>query len=123
MISPNDHLKYNFEEYRGYIIASHKGNKPERHTYNINIVFKMDDFPQNGYVVGYDNSQLHGPSKTHANNLEDAKRYVDWIIEIREKLSNKSEILKDIKRNLAGGSFPKKDKDESKFKIFHSRIF
>ncbi|MCT4206127.1 hypothetical protein HZP44_14870 [Elizabethkingia anophelis] len=92
MILYSDHLNYNFEQYRGYIIASHKKNKPERHCYNINIVFKKKDFPLHGYFVGYDDSPLQGPRKIYSNNIEDAKSYIDWIIEVRTKVSQNSEV-------------------------------
>ncbi|MDV3837636.1 hypothetical protein CMU32_12220 [Elizabethkingia anophelis] len=97
MILPSDNLKYDFVEYKGYIIASHKDNRPERNPHNLNIVFKIEDFPLNGYFVGYDDSKLHGPRKMHPNNLEDAKCYVDWIIEVRKKASQNTENQKALK--------------------------
>lgn len=41
MILPSDNLKYDFVEYKDYIIASHKNNRKERNPYNVNIVFKI----------------------------------------------------------------------------------
>lgn len=116
MILPSDNLKYNFEEYRGYIIASHKDNRPERNPYNLNIVFRVEDFPLHGYFVGYDDTKLHGPRKMHANNIEDAKCYVDWIIEVREKVSRNNEVLTNQNKETSKGHNLQANSEEEKQK-------
>ncbi|KUY29905.1 hypothetical protein [Elizabethkingia ursingii] len=120
MSLPNDKLSYTLEEYRGYIIASKKSNTLERNPNNLNIVFKIDDFPLHGYFVGYDDSKLHGPRKMHPNNLEDARCFVDWIIEVRAKALQNSEVLKDLKDNPVEDPNKKKEHEENKPKIHKS---
>lgn len=49
----------------------------------------------------------------HPNNLEDAKCYVDWIIEIRAKVSQNSERLKN-QNNQTSKDYPKSDHPHDK---------
>lgn len=79
-----DDPDYLFEEYNGYIIASHKNNIAERSTDNLIIVYRKEDFPEYGYIVGLDDTKLSGHRETWPHNMEDAKSYIDWVVEVRQ---------------------------------------
>lgn len=80
-----DNPDYVFEEYKGYTIASSKGNVAERNLDNFIIVFKAEDFPAHGFVIGLDDSKRSGGRKLVPVNIEDAKSYIDWAIKCREE--------------------------------------
>lgn len=80
MVKSLNNPDYIFEEYNGYVIASHKNNIQERHIDNLIIVYKKEEFPDYGCIVGLDDSKLSGRRKMEANNLEDAKVYIDWLV-------------------------------------------
>lgn len=84
MISKND-PDYIFEEYKEYTIVSHKDNVAEKSSNNLIIVYKTDNFPENGFIVGIDDSKLSGRRRSFANNIEDAKNYIDWVTEVRHE--------------------------------------
>lgn len=56
MIKSKDDPNYIFEEYKGYIIASHKNNVRQPHVDNLILVYKKEDFPDYGYIIGLDDS-------------------------------------------------------------------
>ena len=100
MIKSKNDLDYTFEEYRGYTIASHKNNVAEKDIYNLIIVYRSNEFPNYGYIVGLDDSKLSGGRKSFPHNMEDAKSYIDWVVKVRaEKAANvKPEIPKPQQR-------------------------
>ncbi|ASE62052.1 hypothetical protein CEQ15_11390 [Chryseobacterium indologenes] len=80
MVKSLNNPDYIFEEYNGYVIASHKNNIEERHIENLIIVYKKEDFPDYGFIIGLDDSKSNGQRKMEPNNLEDAKIYIDWLV-------------------------------------------
>ncbi|MDX3913936.1 MAG: hypothetical protein QHC79_10405 [Pseudosphingobacterium sp.] len=93
MISKND-PDYIFDEYKGHIIASHKNNVVGRDIDNLIIVYHSDDFPNHGFIIGLDDSKMSGRRKSVPHNMDDARAYIDWVVDIRQK---KAEIKpKDI---------------------------
>lgn len=89
MIKSKNDPDYVFEEYRGYTIASHKNNVAEKNINNLIIVYRSDEFPNDGFIVGLDDSKLSGNRKTLPNNIEDAKSYIDWVVKSRQEKSAK----------------------------------
>ncbi|RQO37685.1 hypothetical protein DBR39_12400 [Chryseobacterium sp. KBW03] len=86
MVGSKDNPDYIFEEYKGYIIASHKRNVAERHVDNFILIYKEFDFPHYGYVLGLDDSKSSGGRVMYPSNLEDAKFHIDRELkEIRKK--------------------------------------
>lgn len=85
MISSKNDPDYIFEEYKGYTIASHKENVVGKDIDNVIIVYKSDEFPNHGFIIGLDDSKLSGRRKSVPNNIDDAKAYIDWSIKIREE--------------------------------------
>ena len=92
MVKSLNNPHYLFEEYKGYVIASHKNNIQERHIDNLIIVYKKEDFPEYGFIIGLDDSKLSGQRKMEPNNLEDAKTYIDWLV----KQENKNKKFPEI---------------------------
>lgn len=84
MINKND-PDYIFEEYKGYTIASHKNNIVEKDIDNLIIVYRSDEFPNLGFIVGLDDSKLSGRRKSVPNNMEDAKAYIDWVVKANQQ--------------------------------------
>lgn len=84
MIKSKNDPDYIFEEYNGYTIASHKNNVPERDINNLIIVYRTDEFPNYGFIIGLDDSKLSGRRKSVPNNMDDAKNYIDWVVEARQ---------------------------------------
>ncbi len=76
---------YVFEEYKAHIIASRKDNVPGKSVDNDIIVFGKKDFPEHGFIIGLDDSKSSGGRKGVPVNIEDAKTYIDWIVEIRQE--------------------------------------
>lgn len=74
-----------FEQYKGHIIASHKNNVEGEDIDNLIIVYRSDDFPNHGFIVGLDDSKLSGGRKSVPHNIDDAKAYIDWVVDIRNK--------------------------------------
>lgn len=98
MIKSNNDPNYIFEEYKGYIIASHKNNVAERHVDNFILVYKKEEFPDYGFCIGLDDSKSSGGRIMVPNNLEDAKAYIDWLAEQRLKSDvKKTKITKQRK--------------------------
>ncbi|MDY9918957.1 hypothetical protein SAMN05216331_10975 [Porphyromonadaceae bacterium KH3R12] len=98
MINSKNDTDYIFEEYKGYTIVSHKKNVVEKDINNLIIVFRSDEFPNYGYIVGLDDSKLSGNRKSLPHNMDDAKAYIDWAVKIRQEQSkNKVEIPKPRK--------------------------
>ncbi len=90
MISKND-PDYIIEEYRGRTIASHKNNVPQKSIDNIIIVYDKLDFPDYGFYIGLDDSKSIGYRMMEPVNMEDARSYIDWLLEV----PNKNDIAKD----------------------------
>lgn len=88
MISKND-PDYIFEEYKGYTIASHKNNVVGKDIDNLTIVYRSDEFPNHGFIIGLDDSKLSGRRKSVPHNMEDAKAYIDWVVKVREEKTEK----------------------------------
>ncbi|MDN3706686.1 hypothetical protein QW060_22245 [Myroides ceti] len=86
MIKSKNDPDYIFEEYKGYTIASHKNNVVGKDIDNLIIVYKSEEFPNHGYIVGLDDSKMSGYRKSLPNNIEDAKAYIDWAVKIREEM-------------------------------------
>lgn len=84
-VSSKNDPDYIFEEYKGYTIASHKENVVGKDIDNVIIVYKSDEFPNNGFIIGLDDSKLSGRRKSVPNNIDDAKAYIDWSIKLREE--------------------------------------
>ncbi|PWN64165.1 hypothetical protein [Chryseobacterium viscerum] len=98
MINSNDHPDYIFEEYNGYTIASHKDNVVGKDADNLIIVYRTDQFPNYGFIIGLDDSKLSGRRKSFPHNTEDAKTYIDWVVKARqEKPAIKPESIKPQK--------------------------
>ncbi|MCT3744692.1 hypothetical protein HZQ79_08035 [Elizabethkingia anophelis] len=85
MIKSQNDPDYVFEEYKGYIIASHKNNVVGKDIDNVIIVYKSDEFPGHGFIIGLDDSKLSGRRKSEPNNIDDAKAYIDLAVKIREE--------------------------------------
>ena len=101
MIKSKDDPDYIFEEYKDYTIASHKNNVVGKDIDNLIIVYKSDEFPNHGYIVGLDDSKISGYRKSVPNNIDDAKAYVDWAVKIREEkeTTTKPEKAYDLRVN------------------------
>lgn len=84
MISKND-PDYLFEEYKGHTIASHKNNVTEKHIGNLIIVYRTEEFPDYGFIIGLDDSKMSGNRQTFPHNMEDAKNYIDKAVKVRQK--------------------------------------
>ena len=84
MISKDD-PDYVFEEYKGHTIASHKNNVAEKNSDNLIIVYRTEDFPAYGFIIGIDDSKMSGRRKSFPHNMEDAKSYIDWVVDIRQQ--------------------------------------
>lgn len=84
MISKDD-PDYIFEEYKGHTIASHKNNVVDKDINNLIIVYRSDEFPNHGFIIGLDDSKLSGSRKSVPHNIDDAKGYVDWVVGIQQK--------------------------------------
>jgi len=80
-----DDPDYVFEEYKGHTIASHKNNVAEKDINNLIIVYRKEEFPEYGFIVGLDDSKMSGRRKSFPHNMEDAKSYIDWVVEVRQK--------------------------------------
>ncbi|WP_341836932.1 hypothetical protein WJU16_03465 [Chitinophaga pollutisoli] len=80
-----DDLDYIFEEYKGHTIASHRNNVAEKDINNLIIVYRTEDFPEYGFIVGLDDSKLSGRRKSFPHNMEDAKSYIDWVVDVRQQ--------------------------------------
>ncbi|HRB71474.1 MAG TPA: hypothetical protein PK776_06460 [Flavobacterium sp.] len=87
MISKGD-PDYIFEEYKGHTIASHKNNVVGKDINNLIIVYRSDEFPNYGFIIGLDdrNSKLHGQRMPVPNNMDDAKGFIDWVVDVRQKI-------------------------------------
>lgn len=83
MISSKDDPDYIFEEYKGYIIASRKSNIARKDINNLIIVYRSDEFPNYGLIVGLDDSKLSGERRVVPHNIDDAREYVDWELRCR----------------------------------------
>ena len=80
-----DDPDYIFEEYKGHTIASHKNNVVGKDINNLIIVYRSDEFPNHGFIVGLDDSKLSGGRKSVPHNIDDAKGYIDWVVGIQQK--------------------------------------
>lgn len=85
MVTSRNDPDFVFEDYKGYIIASHKDNVPKQDINNLVIVYSAKDFPDHGYIVGIDDSKDYGYRKAIPNNIQDAKDYINWAIEARKE--------------------------------------
>lgn len=100
MINSKNDPNYIFEEYMGYTIASHKDNVAGKNMDNIIIVYKSDEFPNHGYIIGLDDSKLSGHRKSIPNNIDDAKAYIDWAVKLREgKAMQAKPEIPQLKKN------------------------
>lgn len=95
MISKDD-PDYIFEEYKGYTIANHKNNVVGKDINNLIIVYRSDEFPNHGYIVGLDDSKLSGQRKSLPNNIDDAKGYIDWVVGLKQKKQEETKPQKNI---------------------------
>lgn len=84
MINKND-PDYIFEKYKGYTIASHKNNVGGKDIDNLIIVYRSDEFPNHGFIIGLDDSKLSGQRKSVPHNMDDAKSYIDWAVGVQQK--------------------------------------
>lgn len=84
MIAKDD-PDYMIEEYKGWIIASHKNNVSQKSMDNIIIVYDKLDFPDYGFYIGLDDSKSTGYKKMEPVNMEDARSYIDWLVEVTNK--------------------------------------
>lgn len=84
MISKND-PDYVFDEYKGYLIASHKNNVLQKSIENIIIVYDKLEFPDYGFYIGLDDSKGIGYREMDPVNIEDARSYIDWLSEVTKK--------------------------------------
>ncbi|MCT3639655.1 hypothetical protein HZR07_03425 [Elizabethkingia anophelis] len=80
-----DDPDYIFEEYKGHTIASHKNNVVGKDINNLIIVYRSDEFPNHGFIIGLDDSKLSGGRKSVPHNIDDAKGYIDWVVGIQQK--------------------------------------
>jgi len=85
MLISKDDPDYVFEEYKDHIIATHKDNVAEKSLKNDILVFDKRYFPENGFIVGLDDSKLSGGRESFPVNIDDAKGYIDWVVEVRRK--------------------------------------
>lgn len=85
MISSNNDPDYVFEEYKGYTIASHKNNVSGKDIDNLIMVYRPNEFPNYGFFIGLDDSKLSGRRKFVPHNMDDAKAYIDWVVDIRQE--------------------------------------
>ncbi len=90
MIKSKNDPDYTFEEYNGYTIASHINNVAEKDINNLIIVYRSNEFPNYGYIIGFDDSKLSGGRKSFPNNMEDAKSYIDWVVKCRQEKAAKA---------------------------------
>lgn len=90
MIAKDD-PDYIIEEYKGWVIASHKNNVSQKSMDNIIIVYDKLDFPDYGFYIGLDDSKNIGYRKMELVNMEDARNYIDWLSEV----TNKKDIQQD----------------------------
>lgn len=94
-------LNYKFEEYNGHLIASHVNNVLAKSLDNLIIIFDLNDFPDHGYIVGLDDSKSSGKRMSYPHNLEDAKNYIDWKVEVSQKQNIiQSSNPKRVKSNI-----------------------
>jgi len=100
MLVSKDDPNYNFEEYRGFIIASHKDNVPYKSLHNDIVVYDKKDFPQHAFIIGLDDSKASGSRKSFPANISDAKFYIDWITKVREQRELEHISLNAAKREL-----------------------
>lgn len=101
MINSKNDTDYIFEEYKGYTIVSHKKNVAEKDINNLIIVFRSDEFPNYGYIIGIDDSKVSGNRKSFPHNIEDAKAHIDWVLKTRhEQSKNKVELPKPRKSRV-----------------------
>lgn len=84
MINKDD-PDYIFEEYKGHTIASHKNNVVGKDIDNLIIVYRSDEFPNHGFIIGLDDSKLSGQRKSVPHNMDDAKGYIDWVVGVQQK--------------------------------------
>ncbi|RYE51683.1 MAG: hypothetical protein EOP48_17880 [Sphingobacteriales bacterium] len=83
LVSRND-PDYIFQEYKGFLIACHKDNVAEESNNNRIIVFLPDDFPNQGYIVGLDDSKTFGQRVMTPVNIKIAEDYVDWLVQCKQ---------------------------------------
>ena len=79
---------YTFEEYNGHLIASHINNIQTKSLDNLIIIFELNDFPNHGYIVGLDDCKTSGRRMSYPHNLQDAKDYIDWKVEVSQNQNN-----------------------------------
>lgn len=84
MIEKND-PDYIFDEYKNYLIASHKNNVPQKSIDNVIIVYDKLDFPDYGFYIGLDDSKCSGHREMDPVNIDDARDYIDWLSEVINK--------------------------------------
>lgn len=98
MISKDD-PNYIFEEYKGYTIANHKNNVVGKDTDNLIIVYRSEEFPNHGFIIGLDDSKLSGQRKSVPHNIDDARGYIDRVVDIQQKnaVTNPKENIVDEK--------------------------
>jgi|GEM_PF-837811 len=85
MIKSKNDPDYIFAEYKGHIIASHKNNVVGKDIDNLLIVYRSDEFPNHGFIIGLDDSKLSGRRKSVLHNMDDARAYIDWVVDIHQK--------------------------------------
>lgn len=88
-----------FEQYKGHIIASHKDNVAGEDIDNLIIVYRSDEYPNHGFIIGLDDRKSSGARKTIPHNIDDAKAYIDWLVKKTQenKVDAKAEIPKPQK--------------------------
>lgn len=92
MVSSKEDPNYIFEDYKGYIIASRKSNIKKKDINNLIIVYRSDEFPKYGFIVGLDDSKVSGERRIIPNNIDDARDYVDWELRCRADASVDKEL-------------------------------
>jgi len=99
LINSKDNSDYVFEKYKGYIIASHKNNVAEKDMNNLIIVYRPDEFPDYGYIIGLDDSKIHGNRKSFPHNIGDAKAHIDWVLKTRQERNKKKVEISKPRKN------------------------
>lgn len=71
---------YTSEEYRGYLIFSHKNNVLNKSIDNTIMVSPVDDI-DSVFIIGLDDSKSTGQREFIPINRDDAIAYIDWLMD------------------------------------------
>lgn len=76
-ISASLRTDYIFDEYKNYLIASHKNSVPQKSIDNVIIVYDNLDIPDYDFYIGLDDSKGSCDRKMDPDNIDNAREYSD----------------------------------------------